>query len=78
MLFHKRMFALRTNTTPILGVPSNPQGLFTRHTNKMRSSSVPVFSQQGSSVPVIRQDVESAYTLQQSKKAMRSSGLEKR
>ena len=71
------MFALRTNTTPILGVPSNPLGIFTKYTNKTKGSSVPVFSQQGSSVPVIRQDVESAYTLQQSKKAMRSSGLEK-
>jgi hypothetical protein len=77
MLFHKRMFALRTNTIPILGVATTPQGLFARYTDKAKSASVPVFSQQDSGVPVIRQDVASAYTLQQSKKALRSSGLEK-
>lgn len=46
-------------------------------TNKKRPSSMPVFQTNNKPVPVIRNDVEPAYTLQLSKKYLKSSGLEK-
>ena len=44
---------------------------------KKKTQPMPVFETNNKPVPVIRQDVEPAFTLQQSKKLLRSSGLEK-
>ena len=44
---------------------------------KKKIEPMPVFETKNSLVPVIRQDVDPAFTLQQSKKLLRSSGLEK-
>ena len=38
---------------------------------------IPIFQTNNNPTPVIRNDVEAAFTLQQSKKYLRSSGLEK-
>jgi hypothetical protein len=45
--------------------------------NKKPSTPSPVFQTNNKPVPVIRNDVDAAFTLQQSKKYLRSSGLEK-
>ena len=44
---------------------------------KKAMTPMPIFQTQNQPVPVIRNDVEPAFTLQQSKKLLRSSGLEK-
>ena len=50
--------------------------LFSPATKKKREP-VPIFQTNNNPTPVMRHDVEAAFTLQQSKKYLRSSGLEK-
>ena len=49
---------------------------FTSVGNKQREP-IPVFQTNNNPTPVIRQDVEGAFTIGQSRKYLRSSGLEK-
>lgn len=44
---------------------------------KKKLEPMPIFETNNKPVPVIRQELDAAFTLQQSKKYLRSSGLEK-
>ena len=58
--------------------PTNAKSMFSMSgNNKKKSDPMPVFETQNAPVPVIRQDVDAAFTMGQSKKYLRSSGLEK-
>jgi hypothetical protein len=58
--------------------PSNVKGMFNMSgNNKKKTEPMPVFQTNNNPVSVIRQDVDAAYTMGQSKKYLRSSGLEK-
>lgn len=50
---------------------------FKRGNQKKKMEPMPIFETNNNPVPVIRHDVDPAFTLQQSKKYLRSSGLEK-
>ena len=56
--------------------PNANNRLFFSGTQQKRQP-IPVFQTNNNPTPVIRNDVEAAFTLQQSKKYQRSSGLEK-
>ena len=57
--------------------PKNARKLFSNSGGSKTREAIPVFQTNNTPVPVIRNDVNAAFTLQQSKKYLRSSGLEK-
>ena len=58
--------------------PSNTRNIFSMSGGiKKKTEPLPIFQTNNNPVPVIRNDVGGAFTLGQSKKYLRSSGLEK-
>jgi hypothetical protein len=57
--------------------PTNTKKMFFTSVGNKQREPIPVFQTNNNPTPVIRQDVEGAFTIGQSRKYLRSSGLEK-